>query len=87
MNSRNDSGHDDSTINIGMAIIIIIIISIKQNNAERHPVGTMYWTSINVSQVDSHSDYAKTFFLQRWQCSLLSNYVDQLFLIRTISNV
>ena len=62
MNSRNDSGHDDSTINIGMAIIIIIIISIKQNNAERHPVGTMYWTSINVSQVDSHSDYAKTFF-------------------------
>jgi len=60
VNSRNDSGHDDSTINIGMAIIIIIIIIIKQNNAERHPVGTMYWTSINMSQVDSHSVYAKT---------------------------
>jgi len=26
MNSRNDFGHDDSTINIVMAIIIIIII-------------------------------------------------------------
>jgi len=25
VNSRNDSGHDDSTINIVMAIIIIII--------------------------------------------------------------
>jgi len=28
MNSRNDFGHDDSTINIVMAIIIIIIIII-----------------------------------------------------------
>jgi len=28
MNSRNDFGHDDSTINILMAIIIIIIIII-----------------------------------------------------------
>jgi len=27
MNSRNDFGHDDSTINIVMAIIIIIIIA------------------------------------------------------------
>jgi len=27
VNSRNDFGHDDSTINIVMAIIIIIIIS------------------------------------------------------------
>jgi len=26
VNSRNDSGHDDTTINIVMAIIIIIII-------------------------------------------------------------
>jgi len=30
VNSRNDFGHDDSTINIVMAIIIIIIISIEQ---------------------------------------------------------
>jgi len=29
VNSRNDFGHDDSTINIVMAIIIIIIIVIK----------------------------------------------------------
>jgi len=29
MNSRNDFGHDDSTINIVMAIIIIIIIIIR----------------------------------------------------------
>jgi len=28
VNSRNDFGHDDSTINIVMAIIIIIIIII-----------------------------------------------------------
>jgi len=27
VNSRNDFGHDDSTINIVMAIIIIIIIN------------------------------------------------------------
>jgi len=27
VNSRNDFGHDDSTINIVMAIIIIIIIT------------------------------------------------------------
>jgi len=30
MNSRNDFGHDDSTINIVMAIIIIVIIIIIQ---------------------------------------------------------
>jgi len=30
VNSRNDFGHDDSTINIVMAIIIIIIIFIPQ---------------------------------------------------------
>jgi len=30
VNSRNDFGHDDSTINIVMAIIIIIIIIIKR---------------------------------------------------------
>jgi len=30
VNSRNDFGHDDSTINIVMAIIIIIIITPKQ---------------------------------------------------------
>jgi len=29
VNSRNDFGHDDSTINIVMAIIIIIIIGLK----------------------------------------------------------
>jgi len=29
VNSRNDFGHDDSTIKIVMAIIIIIIIIIK----------------------------------------------------------
>jgi len=29
VNSRNDFGHDDSTINIVMAIIIIIIIIIE----------------------------------------------------------
>jgi len=29
VNSRNDFGHDDSAINIVMAIIIIIIIIIK----------------------------------------------------------
>jgi len=35
VNSRNDFGHDDSTINIVMAIIIIIIIIIghaRQND-------------------------------------------------------
>jgi len=30
VNSRNDFGHDDSTINIVMAIIIIIIIKCEQ---------------------------------------------------------
>jgi len=29
VNSRNDFGHDDSTINIVMAIIIIIIIIVN----------------------------------------------------------
>jgi len=33
VNSRNDSGHDDSTINIVMAIIIIIIIIINTLDA------------------------------------------------------
>ena len=28
VNSRNDFGHDDSTINIVMAIIIIILVSV-----------------------------------------------------------
>ena len=32
VNSRNDSGHDDSTINIVMAIIIIIIITAAAYN-------------------------------------------------------
>ena len=34
MNSRNDFGHDDSTINIvlGIIIIIIIIIIIKEDS-------------------------------------------------------
>jgi len=32
VNSRNDFGHDDSTINIAMAIIIIIIIIIIINS-------------------------------------------------------
>ena len=31
VNSRNDFGHDDSTINIVMAIIIIIVIKIGVN--------------------------------------------------------
>jgi len=31
VNSRNDSGHDDSTINIVMAIIIIISIIITDD--------------------------------------------------------
>jgi len=31
VNSRNDFGHDDSTVNIVMAIIIIIIIIILGN--------------------------------------------------------
>jgi len=36
VNSRNDFGHDDSTINIVMAIIIIIIIlSISETAAHR----------------------------------------------------
>ena len=33
VNSRNDFGHDDSTINIVMAIIIIIIIITKSKAA------------------------------------------------------
>ena len=28
VNSRNDFGHDDSTINIVMAIVIIILVSV-----------------------------------------------------------
>jgi len=32
-NSRNDFGHDDSTINIVVAIMIIIIITIVDNPA------------------------------------------------------
>ena len=40
VNSRNDFGHDDSTINIVMAIIIIIIILkswMLQKNAASRP--------------------------------------------------
>jgi len=32
VNSRNDFSHDDSTINIVMAIIIIIIVDVKSDN-------------------------------------------------------
>jgi len=35
VNSRNDFGHDDSTINIVVAIIIIIIILAHQHKACR----------------------------------------------------
>jgi len=35
VNSCNDFGHDDSTINIVMAIIIIIIIIIAKRGGER----------------------------------------------------
>ena len=31
VNSRNDFGHDDSTVNIVMAIIIIVIIICRRN--------------------------------------------------------
>ena len=41
MNSRNDFGHDDSTINIVMAIIIIIIIIIKKLSS-----GVLAWLSV-----------------------------------------
>jgi len=34
VNSRNDFGHDDSTINIVMAIIIIIIINSSHASGE-----------------------------------------------------
>jgi len=36
MNSRNDFGHDDSTVNIVMAIIIVIIIIILSPPAQSH---------------------------------------------------
>ena len=39
VNSRNDFGHDDSTINIVMAIIIIIII-IRDREVPRDGEGT-----------------------------------------------
>ena len=35
VNSRNDFGHDDSTINIVMAIIVIIIISLNLGRSSR----------------------------------------------------
>jgi len=34
VNSRNDFGHDDSTINIVMAIIITIIITRRQTSQQ-----------------------------------------------------
>ena len=37
VNSRNDFGHDDSTINIVMAIIIIIIIIIRKTRSVNNP--------------------------------------------------
>jgi len=40
VNSRNDFGHDDSTINIVMAIIIIIIIIIR---FDRTPTCGKHW--------------------------------------------
>ena len=42
MNSRNDFGHDDSTINIVMAIIIIIIIIIIKKLSS----GVLAWLSV-----------------------------------------
>ena len=39
-NSRNDFGHDDSTINIAMAIIIIIIIITRPATEAR----IVFWT-------------------------------------------
>jgi len=36
VNSRNDFGHDDSTINIVMAIIIIIIILSCSRNVQKN---------------------------------------------------
>ena len=37
VNSRNDFGHDDSTINIVMAIIIIIIICCRRRRSAANP--------------------------------------------------
>jgi len=42
VNSRNDFGHDDSTINIVMAIIIIIIIILSYNVASCAAVRTFF---------------------------------------------
>jgi len=40
VNSRNDFGHDDSTINIVMVIIIIIITSRNESAADHSNEGT-----------------------------------------------
>ena len=58
VNSRNDIGHDDSTINIVMAIIIIIVITyllsvtLLVGRQEGHPAckklsgGVLAWLSV-----------------------------------------
>jgi len=49
VNSRNDFGHDDSTINIVMAIIIIINgnNSLKFNLSSERAVAHWYWQIMN----------------------------------------
>jgi len=47
VNSRNDFGHDDSTINIVMAITIIIIIIMFVKRADNSFVGNFPSRSLN----------------------------------------
>jgi len=44
VNSRNDFGHDDSTINIVMAIIIIIIIVTVHRASKHNVLRTRKWS-------------------------------------------
>jgi len=49
MNSHNDFGYDDSTINTVMVIIIIIIIIIIRVSSTSRPISTTTWKWYYVS--------------------------------------
>jgi len=57
MNSRNDFGHDDSTINVVMAIIIIIIIIC----VERHPSSLNTTLPAHLHHATSRTSYRSIF--------------------------
>ena len=72
VNSRNDFGHDDSTINIVMAIIIIIIIS-RQPGPQQQTC-RMPRLRREMGQRDRRTQYRYTDFAAYYRSSVKNQY-------------